>query len=541
MPHLVHDDGTVSDLTSLEDGEFMVAGSASSCDIRIEGDGVARKHCRFLNVRGIYFVHAFSPKHPVAINGEDIETRDHVLENSASIRIGARSMSFRDSVPGGTDSPASAAEQVKAAGQDAKEQVKRKIHDILLERMDLKSIGASSRSDEEMKRRAKTVIKAIIDELEPEFKGIATKEELYKETVDEALGLGPLEDLIADDTITEIMCNGPKKVFVERKGLLSLTDKTFMDEAQLLHVIEKIVGPLGRRVDESSPLVDARLPDGSRVNAVIHPIALEGPTLNIRKFSKTPYTIKDIIGFGSMTERMGRCMALAVEQRQNIVISGGTGSGKTTLLNVVSSFIPASERIVTIEDSAELKLEQDHVVRLEARPPNIEGRGEISIRDLVRNALRMRPDRIVVGECRGGETLDMLQAMNTGHDGSLTTVHANSPQDVIARLETMVLMSGMDLPIRAIVEQIVAAIHLVCHQSRFSDGSRKIVNISEVMGLEGNDVKLRDIFLFRQTGLDANGKVLGSFEATGEVPRFAERLSDRGIAVDMNIFKKGAC
>lgn len=537
MPYLVHDDGTVTDLSGLGDGEFMVAGSAPACDIRVEGDGVARKHCRFLNIRGIYFVHAFSPKHPVTVNGEAVETRDHTIENNATIRIGSRSMSFRDATAGGAS--ATPEEQVRAAGLDARQQIKLKIHNILLERMDMKALGGAQRTDDEISRRAKIVIKQILDELEPEFKGIATKDELYKETVDEVLGYGPLDDLINDDDVTEIMCNGPKRIYVEKRGLLSLTDKTFADEAQLLHVIEKIVGPLGRRVDESSPLVDARLPDGSRVNAVIHPIALDGPTLNVRKFSKTPYVIKDIIRFGSMTDKMGRLMALAVEQRQNIIISGGTGSGKTTLLNVVSSFIPATERIVTIEDSAELKLEQDHVVRLEARPANIEGRGEISIRDLVRNALRMRPDRIVVGECRGGETLDMLQAMNTGHDGSLTTVHANSPQDVIARLETMVLMSGMDLPLRAIIEQIVAAVHLICHQSRFSDGSRKIVNISEVIGLDGNDVKLRDIYVFRQTGLDDKGKVLGRFEATGEIPRFVERLRERGIAVDMSLFEKG--
>ncbi len=536
MAHLILDDGTVTDLDALQDGEFLVVGSAPACDVRVEGADVARKHCRILNIRGFYFVRALSPKNPISVNGEPVEVRERTLENNSTIRIGSRSMVFRDSTAG--DASASVEEQVRQAGLNARQQIKLKIHQVLLERLDLKSLGTSPKADDEMKRRARSVIQAIIDDMAPDIRGVATKEELYKEVVDEVLGYGPLDDLLADDEVTEIMCNGPGKVYVEKHGKLQLTEKTFTNEAQLLHVIEKIVGPLGRRVDESSPLVDARLPDGSRVNAVIHPIALEGPTLNIRKFSARPYAVKDLIRFGSLSQAMGDFMKLAVEYRQNVVISGGTGSGKTTLLNVVSCFIPSSERIVTIEDSAELRLEQDHVVRLEARPPNIEGKGQISIRDLVRNALRMRPDRIVVGECRGGEALDMLQAMNTGHDGSLTTVHANSPADVIARLETMVLMSGMELPLRAILEQIAGAVNIICHQSRFSDGTRKIVDISELEGIEGDGVKLRQVFLFRQTGLGPDGSVTGRYEATGAVPEFVKRLQERGIRVDMKLFEK---
>lgn len=539
MPYLIHDEGTVTDLTGLGDGEFMLLGSTPACDVRITGAGVARKHCRILNVRSLFYIQSFSAKNAVAVNNEPIEAREQVLNDNDAIRIGeSRTMRYRETLQSAADDEQSAANMLKAADGSARQQIKQKINNMLLQRINLKTLGTSKRADEEIKRRARQMVKTIIDEMGPEIEGIATREELYKETIDEALGLGPLEDLLADDSITEIMCNGPNRIFVERSGKIELTDSTFLDEEQMRHVIEKIVGPLGRRIDESSPLVDARLPDGSRVNAVIAPVALDGPTLNIRKFSKKQLVIDDIIAFGSMNETMGRFLRLAVENRQNIIISGGTGSGKTTLLNVVSSFIPATERIVTIEDSAELRLEQIHVARLEARPPNIEGRGEISIRDLVRNSLRMRPDRVIVGECRGGESLDMLQAMNTGHDGSLTTVHANSPHDVIARLETMVLMSGMDLPLRAIIEQIVAAVDIICHQARISDGSRKVVSIAEITGYNGDQVELQDIYAFKQTGLGEDGKVQGRFVATGHIPSFVHKLQERGIAVDLSLFGK---
>ena len=332
------------------------------------------------------------------------------------------------------------------------------------------------------------------------------------------------------------MVNGPDRIFVERRGKLELTGRTFMDEAAVMAAIERIVSPLGRRVDESQPYVDARLADGSRVNCVIHPLSLVGPCITIRKFARRQLFDRDLIGFGTLTQPMADFLRVCVLLRKNIVVSGGTGSGKTTLLNVLSNYLPHDERILTIEDAAELRLAQPHLVRLEARPPNIEGRGAVTIRDLVRNALRMRPDRIIVGECRGGEALDMLQAMNTGHDGSLTTVHANSPRDVISRLETMVLMSGLELPSRAIREQIASAVDLIVHESRLSDGSRKMTCISEVMGMEGQQITLQDLFVFRQTGLDAKGRVLGRFEATGAIPSFYGELASRGLSLDIAVF-----
>jgi pilus assembly protein CpaF len=325
-------------------------------------------------------------------------------------------------------------------------------------------------------------------------------------------------------------------VYVERKGKIELTDKTFLDDKSVLAVIERIVSPLGRRIDESQPYVDARLRDGSRVNAVIHPLSLTGPCITIRKFSKVPLTDEDLIRLGTWTAEMRDFLRAAVLARKNIVVSGGTGSGKTTLLNVLGGFVPESERIITIEDAAELQLKQEHVVSLEARSPNIEGKGAISIRDLVRNSLRMRPDRILVGECRGGEALDMLQAMNTGHDGSLTTIHANSPRDSISRLETLVLMSGMDLPVRAIREQISSAVDLIVQESRFGDGSRKVVNITEVVGLEGDRTTMQDIFVYEQKGVDAAGRLVGKFMPTGAVPTFLDGMRARGVKVDQTMF-----
>jgi pilus assembly protein CpaF len=332
------------------------------------------------------------------------------------------------------------------------------------------------------------------------------------------------------------MVNGPNQVYVERAGKLELTSQTFMDDESVSGVIERIVAPIGRRIDESQPYVDARLPDGSRVNAIIAPLSLIGPCITIRKFSRRALTVEDLVTYGTWTRNAADFLRLCVLMRKNIVVAGGTGSGKTTLLNVLSNFIPSTDRIVTIEDAAELRLSQPHVIRLEARPPNIEGRGAVPIRDLVRNSLRMRPDRVIVGECRGGEALDMLQAMNTGHDGSLTTVHANSPRDVISRLETMVLMSGMELPSRAIREQIASAIDVIVHESRLSDGSRKVVCISEVVGLEGQQIVMQDIFEFKQTDIDEDGKVFGKFMPTGSMPTFYEHLKSRGLHIDPSVF-----
>ncbi|NLW45460.1 MAG: CpaF family protein [Syntrophomonadaceae bacterium] len=365
------------------------------------------------------------------------------------------------------------------------------------------------------------------------------RESIISQVTDEILGYGPISPYLAQDDISEIMINGPHQVYVEKNGKLMLTPTRFRDDRHVLHVVDKIISPLGRRLDESMPMVDARLPDGSRVNAIIPPLALNGPVVTIRKFSSVPLTIEDLIRFGTLTPAMARLLEACVKGRLNIVVSGGTGAGKTSTLNVLSSFLPNHERIITIEDAAELKLNQEHVVSMETRPPNIEGKGEITIRDLVRNALRMRPDRIVVGEVRGGEALDMLQAMNTGHDGSLTTAHANSPRDMISRLETMVLMAGMDLPVRAIREQISSAIDLIVHQNRLRDGSRKITHITEVLGMEGDVVVLQDIFIYEQTGLDSRGKVTGRHRATGIRPRFLQRLTAEGIFIPADIFDPG--
>lgn len=361
---------------------------------------------------------------------------------------------------------------------------------------------------------------------------------LFEQIAAEILGLGPLQSLLEDDTITEIMVNGPKNIYIERKGKLHRVPVTFESNEHVMRIIDRIVAPLGRRIDESSPYVDARLQDGSRVNAVIPPISLIGPVLTIRKFSKNPITIEQLIQFGSITNEAVQFLKACVEARLNIIISGGTGSGKTTLLNVLSSFIPSDERILTIENAAELQLRQEHVVTLESRPPNIEGRGEITIRDLVINALRMRPERIIVGECRGGETLDMLQAMNTGHDGSMTTAHANSPRDAIARIETMCLMAGMDLPVRAIREQISGAVDLICQQERMRDGTRKVTTISEVSGMEGDVITMTDIFVFEQTGME-NGRIVGRTRPTGLRPKFMDKIEAAGIHLPPSIFGIG--
>ncbi|MCC7118235.1 MAG: Flp pilus assembly complex ATPase component TadA [Anaerolineales bacterium] len=361
---------------------------------------------------------------------------------------------------------------------------------------------------------------------------------LFEQIAAEILGLGPLQTLLEDDSITEIMVNGPKNIFIERKGKIHRVPITFEGNDHVMRIIDRIVAPLGRRIDESSPYVDARLQDGSRVNAVIPPISLVGPVLTIRKFSKNPISVDQLIQFGSISQEAVQFLKACVEARLNIIISGGTGSGKTTLLNVMSSFIPGDERIITIENAAELQLRQEHVVTLESRPPNIEGRGEVTIRDLVINALRMRPERIIVGECRGGETLDMLQAMNTGHDGSMTTAHANTPRDAISRIETMCLMAGMDLPIRAIREQISSAVDVICQQERMRDGTRKVTTVTEVSGMEGDVITMTDIFVFEQSGVE-NGQVVGRLRPTGLRPKFMDKIEAAGIHLPPSIFGIG--
>jgi pilus assembly protein CpaF len=361
------------------------------------------------------------------------------------------------------------------------------------------------------------------------------RQKMFEQIIAEILGFGPMQSVLDDDSVTEVMVNGPKNVYVERKGRLIKVPISFENNDHVKRVIDRIVSPLGRRIDESSPYVDARLPDGSRVNAVIPPISLIGPTITIRKFSKSPITIQQMVNFGSISAEAVEFLKASVYARCNIVISGGTGSGKTTLLNVLSGFIPPDERILTIENAAELQLRQEHVVTLESRPPNIEGKGEITIRQLVVNALRMRPDRIVVGEIRDEAALDMLQAMNTGHDGSMTTLHSNSPRDTLSRLETMTMMAGMDLPVRAIREQISSAVNLICHQERMRDGTRKVTHITEVLGMEGDVITTTDIFIFEQTGLE-NGKIIGQLRPTGLRPRFMERIEAAGIQLPNSVF-----
>ena len=390
---------------------------------------------------------------------------------------------------------------------------------------------------EEVKRTIQELFEQILSE-ENIVLSRPERARLFEQIAAEILGLGPLQPLLEDDTITEVMVNGAKNIYIERKGKLHRVPVTFENNEHVLRIIDRIVAPLGRRIDESSPYVDARLQDGSRVNAVIPPISLVGPVLTIRKFSKNPITVEQLAQFGSITMEALQFLKACVEARLNIIISGGTGSGKTTLLNVMSGFIPDDERIITIENAAELQLRQEHVVTLESRPPNIEGRGEITIRDLVINSLRMRPERIIVGECRGGETLDMLQAMNTGHDGSMTTAHANSPRDTLSRIETMCLMAGMDLPVRAIREQVASAIDIIVQQERMRDGTRKVVTITELSGMEGDVITMTDIFSFEQTGMEA-GKIIGRLRPTGLRPKFMDKIEAAGINLPPSIFGVG--
>ncbi|MFC4409734.1 CpaF family protein [Chungangia koreensis] len=417
----------------------------------------------------------------------------------------------------------------KPRQSDKESDFKKLVHKEILGEIDL------DEDQENLDQKIGKIVASLLNEDES-FRKTIDRKKVTDDLINELTGFGPINPLLLDESVSEVMVNGPDMVYCERNGRLELTDVKFRDNEHVLNVIDRIVSPLGRRIDETSPMVDARLPDGSRVNAIIPPLALNGPTITIRKFSKDPLTIHDLIRFGTVTEEMAVFIEACVKARLNIFVSGGTGSGKTTTLNVLSSFIPHDERIVTIEDAAELQLGQDHVVSLESRPANMEGTGEITIRNLVKNSLRMRPDRIVIGEVRGAEALDMLQAMNTGHDGSLATGHSNSPRDMISRLETMVLLAGVELPIRAIRDQISGALDVIVQQARLKDGTRRIVNITEVQGLEGDIIVLQDIFVFQQTGVDENGKVIGRMVPTGVRPKFYERLESSGIYIPPHVF-----
>ncbi|MBQ8125643.1 MAG: Flp pilus assembly complex ATPase component TadA [Kiritimatiellae bacterium] len=558
---------------ALTDGNWFI-GRGEMCRIRLDFPDVSERHA-LLTVRGgeveIKDLHSANGTY---VNGEEIDG-DTRLDGSKVVQIGASMLRVSDTAvdealtraaeeraraeamtwegeslppPSTLNSPLSTLNSQLPPppppdpNRELRRNVQEQIQRELLKRMDMKRLTLQGVDREGLEDTAREKIRQIIDEVvaNGKFPSALDPIRMEEDVFNEAMRLGPLEELLADDSVSEIMVNGPHKVYVERNGKLQLSDCQFTDDQSVLAVIERIVAPLGRRIDESSPYVDARLSDGSRVNAIIAPLALSGPTITIRKFSKKALTAEDFIRFGTWTHNAAEFMKLCVLLRKNIIVAGGTGSGKTTLLNLLSGYIPESERIVTVEDAAELRLQQPHVVRLEARPPNIEGKGAVTIRDLVKNCLRMRPDRIIVGECRGGEALDMLQAMNTGHDGSLTTVHANSPRDVISRLETMVLMSGMELPSRAIREQIASAVDIIIHESRLSDGSRKVVAITEVTGLEGSQIVMQDIFAFRQSGVGENGKVIGSFQPTGAIPTWYDQLAGRGIACDTRMFDPDA-
>ena len=415
---------------------------------------------------------------------------------------------------------------------------RRRVHATLLETMDLRRHDVHGMSDERLRHETEALVRQILEDYKAEIPPALDRELLCTQVLNEAIGLGPLEDLLADDSVTEIMVNRFDEIYVERMGRLLRHPLTFTGDRAVMGVIERIVAPLGRRIDESSPMVDARLKDGSRVNAIIPPLALKGPCLTIRKFAKRKLSAGDLVSFGAVSAQMAEFLEVCVVARKNIIVSGGTGSGKTTLLNILSNFIPSHERVITVEDAAELKLHHEHLISLESRPANLEGKGSVLIRDLVRNTLRMRPDRIVVGECRGAEALDMLQAMNTGHEGSLTTLHANTPRDALARLETMVLMAGMELPLTAIREQIASAVDVIVQQTRFACGSRKITSITELTGMESGKIQIQEIFRFHSQGYTGeNGKVRGLFTGCNMVPSFYEELRETGNALDMAIFE----
>jgi pilus assembly protein CpaF len=523
------------------DGDEVTIGRIQGNHLVLPNPTVSSRHARVYRDNGSWMVADQKSTNGTFVNGVKIEVPRTVTEND---EIAVGEFRIRVSFGAAGDAtligakPVAVAETAEAAPTDeVVREIRQRIHKRLIEFLDLRWVDLSKLGDEEVRKQTRNAVDNILREMAWEIPKGLNRERLIKEVIDEALGLGPLEDLLADEDISEVMVNRFDQIYIERKGKLVLSEKKFSSNRAVLSAIERIVAPIGRRVDESSPMVDARLKDGSRVNAIIPPLALKGPAITIRKFNKTPLSAEQLVRFGAMTKGMANFLKLCVELRQNVVVAGGTGSGKTTLLNMLSSFIPSDERIVTAEDSAELKLQQEHVVTLETRPPNLEGTGAVTIRDLVRNSLRMRPDRIVVGECRGGEALDMLQAMNTGHDGSMTTLHANSPRDALARMETLVLMAGMDLPVRAIREQIASAVNILLQQTRFSDGSRKVTSISEVTGIDSDQVQIQEIFYFKQDGYTNEGKVKGRHVPTGYIPRFYEQLRQRGVAADLTIFR----
>jgi pilus assembly protein CpaF len=550
----------------------IMVGKGRECAIRLKGWRIGQEHARIYRAQSGLFIQDLGQFSGTWVNGARVEQHgpitlsDQVVIGSYTLQVKDLRVAMADADlqdPTAASAPAEPSSvsrpPVALSATSNSHAWRRRLHGQLLDAVDLRRRDLMRLEDAQLRIETEALIRELIQSesarsatddaplsyrAQPERRGAARqpsdidRENLVRDVLNEAVGLGPLEELLADDSVTEIMVNRFDEIYVERAGRLSRHPVIFTSDRAVLGVIERIVAPLGRRIDESSPMVDARLKDGSRVNAIIPPVALKGPTLTIRKFARRTLTAEDLIGFDAISPDMAEFMRLAVLHRKNIIISGGTGSGKTTLLNVLSNFIPDGERIITIEDAAELRLAHSHLISLEARPANAEGRGLIAIRDLVKNSLRMRPDRIVVGECRGGEALDMLQAMNTGHEGSLTTLHANNPRDALARLETLVLMAGMDLPLSAIRDQVVSAVDIIIQQARMVDGRRVVTSIVEVTGLETNKIQLQELFRYEQQGRDAQGHVQGRFMACEAIPTFYDELREAGIVLDLGIFNR---
>jgi pilus assembly protein CpaF len=532
-----------------------VIGKDLECEVTLPGWRVSRRHAEVFVSNDRVYVRDLASAFGTLLNERKIDGMA-VVDEQDSLRIGGHLLTVRLQRPPvataaltvAAEAPPLATERAAAGpaeptppadAVDDLYRYRRALHGRLLDAFDVRRVDTHRMGDAELRELTERMIRELIAQISTDLPPQVDRVRLLEEVRDEAIGLGPLEPLLADASVTEVMVNRHDEVFVERAGRLQRWPVNFTSDRAVQGVIERIVAPIGRRIDESSPMVDARLKDGSRVNAVIPPLALKGPSITIRKFSRRKLGSDDLLGFGSASPAMIEFLRVCVEQRKNMLISGGTGSGKTTLLNILSNFIPDGERIVTIEDAAELQLHHANLVSMEARPANIEGKGAVSIRDLVRNSLRMRPDRVVVGECRGGEALDMLQAMNTGHDGSLTTAHANSPRDMLARLEVMVLMAGMDLPVTAIREQVASAVDIIVQQTRFACGTRKITSIVEVTGVESGRIQLQEVFSFQQTGIDERGKTRGYFAGRGFVPEFYEDLRRIGVPLNLDIFFDG--
>jgi len=543
--HIQHENGSAIK-HSLAIGKHSL-GKSLDADIVLNDAFSSKYHAELtINNTGV-FLDDLGSTNGTWIKGEKIN-KNHTLSHGDSFQIGnlvftaiikdaTSNVHEIKSNPVVTNTESNVIPLTSKAENNELFEFRKKVHMLVLEHLDMyKRTTMHKMSSDDLKKEAINSAREVIKRNNLELPKTKPEEQIISEIVAEAIGLGPLESMLADDTITEIMVNGPDDIYIEKSGRILKSDTYFNSSESLMSIIERIVTPLGRRIDEGSPMVDARLADGSRVNAIIPPLSLIGPVVTIRKFPKYRFSMDDLVKMGSLTQDMADFLEVCVKNKKNIVVSGGTGSGKTTTLNILSNFIPVDERIVTIEDAAELQLNQDHVITLESRPSNAEGKGLVSIRDLVKNSLRMRPDRIVIGECRGGEAIDMLQAMNTGHDGSLTTGHANTPRDFLSRLEVMVLMSGIELPVRAIREQITSAVDIIIQQSRFSDGNRRITHIVEVDGMEGDVVLLQKIFEFKRTGKTAEGKIKGEYSGCGYAPTFYKELEDAGVELDRGIF-----